>query len=190
MKRLYRLYEASPAAAFAEIEEDLAQLEKRLATISEAAAALHGLVESTLRTISTPAVAVPAPTRWTFDVRLPNLYFDNVYDPELTETGAKMWVRRSGLLRTRLALPRVVQYDFSISVVDFAVPEWRQTFRLSVDGRVYPWLSVESGIFSTIILEAPEADALEFELSVASDVLPADDVSFSFSGIEIRRRLN
>jgi hypothetical protein len=37
MNRLYRLYEASPEAAFAELDQDLAQLEKRLTAISETA---------------------------------------------------------------------------------------------------------------------------------------------------------
>jgi hypothetical protein len=130
----------------------------------------------------------PAPARWTYDVRLPNLYFDNVYEPELTEEGAKMWVRRSGRLRARLDLPRNVQYLFCISVVDFAVPEARESFRIAVDGRVYPWLAVDTNVFSTIILEAPEAQALEFEISLDSDLLPAEDISFSFNRIDIKRR--
>jgi hypothetical protein len=188
MNQLYRLYEASPEAAFAELDQNLAQLEKRLTMISETADGLHRVFESALRAVSQPAMLLPAPARWTYDVRLPNLYFDDVYEPELTEEGAKMWVRRSARLRARLGLPRNVQYDFRISIVDFAVPDGRDSFRIAVDGRIYPWLSTDANVFSTIILEAPGTDGLEFELSLDTDLMPAEDVSFSFSRIDVNRR--
>lgn len=189
MSRLYRLYEASPEAAFAKLEEDLAQLRARLAAVAENAEALRDCLDTALKGLTTPAMIAPAPTRWTYDARLPNPYFDNVFDAEITAGEFKRWVRRSGSLKTRLALPREVQYDFSITVANFAVRECRATLRLIVDGREYPWLSVTENVFSTIILENPEAHGLEFEVCVDTALLPQDrDVSFSFSGIEIVRR--
>jgi hypothetical protein len=98
-------------------------------------------------------------------------------------------VCRSGVLKTRLNLPRNVQYDFSISVVNFATPEFRESIRLMIDGKAYPWLSTENRIYSTIVLEDLHAEGLEFEVSVETELLPEDkDVSFSFSRIDIVRR--
>jgi hypothetical protein len=189
MNRLYRLYEASPEAALAEIEETVAQLGARLTAVSEAADSLRGLFDSTLQTLTTPAAQVPAPTRWTYDVRLPNVYFDDLFEPEFAPEGAKRWVRRSGLLRTRLGLPRNVQYDFSVRVVNFVVPETRPSFRLSVDDKEYPWLSVDDNLFSTVILEDPKEDGLEFEISIDSSQIPEEkNTSFSFSFIDIVKR--
>lgn len=189
MDRLFRLYEASPAAAFAELENDLDRLQTRLAAMSVQAEALRDTFENALKALTERVVASPAPTRWTYDARLPNLYFDNVFEPEITPEAAKRWVRRLGSLTTRLALPRSVQYDFSVAIVNFAAPECRASFRLAVDGEVYPWLSQDGNLFSTVILEDPQADGLAFQLLVDTDVLPEDrDVSFSFSTIDIVRR--
>jgi len=189
MNRIYRLFEASPEAAFAELDDNLTQLSARLAAVSEVADALHHSFEMALKTLTATAVTVPAPTRWTYDARLPNRYFDGVFAPEITPDVAKRWVRRAGSLKTRLALPRNVQYDFSIGVADFVVPECQATLRLAVDGNTYPWLSVEGNVFSTIIPEDLQAQDLEFEVSVDPELVPHDkDVSFSFSCIDIVRR--
>ena len=189
MDRLFRLYEASPEAAFGELEQDLDQLKTRLADVSAQAEALRDTFEKALKALTERVVTTPSPTRWTYDARLPNQYFDNVFEPEITPEAAKRWVRRSGSLTTRLALPRDVQYDFSVVIANFAAPECRATFRLAVDGTVYPWLAQDGNVFSTVILEDPRADGLAFQLSVDTDALPQDrDVSFSFSTIDIVRR--
>src|SRR5579862_7680149 len=166
MDRLFRLYEASPEAAFVELGNDLERLKAQLAAATAQAGALREVFEKALQALTEQVVVAPAPTRWTYDARLPNQYFDNVFEPEVTPEAAKRWVRRSGSLATRLALPRDVQYDFTVAVVNFAVPGCRASFHLAVDGKVYPWLSQEGNVFSTVILEDPQADGLAFQLAV------------------------
>jgi hypothetical protein len=189
MNRLYRLYEASPEAAFTEIEDEVAELKVRLAAFSEMTDGLNRSLESALKTLVTRITIQPPPTCWSYDARLPNPYFDNLFEPEVGPDVTKRWVRSSGVLKTRLNLPRNVQYDFSISVVNFATPEFRESIRLMIDGKAYPWLSTENRIYSTIVLEDLHAEGLEFEVSVETELLPEDkDVSFSFSRIDIVRR--
>jgi hypothetical protein len=141
-----------------------------------------------VKTLATRAVAEPAATSWTYDVRLPNLYFKDVFEPEIGPGFAKRWVSGSGILKANLRLPRNVQYDFSIQVLDFALPEYEETFYIQVDGRRYSWLKKSNREFHTIILENPTATELDFELGVrVSPEIAEKNVSFSFSEIQIRK---
>lgn len=131
----------------------------------------------------------PAPTKWMYDVRLPNIYFSDVFNFEVADGRAKRWVGRSGSIGTKLLLPRNCQYDFTFHAADFVTPEARDTLKLSINGEPYSWLDKTDSAFHTMVLESTEAVDLEFVLAVdPAHLLESKDVSFSFSQILIERR--
>jgi hypothetical protein len=183
-----RLFRASPEGFFSALDVKLKELK---AQIDEIRAQLEGVTEIADSFIySAPARRdeSPAPTRWTFEARLPNIYFDDVFEAE-TVVEPKRWVGMSGRLAWTLRLPRAVQYDFAVQCVNFGSNEMRDTFRLHVNGTKYPWLEIEGEWHRTIILEAKDEAELEFELSVdPATRAPGVDVTFSFARIDIIRR--
>ncbi|PHK93203.1 hypothetical protein CR162_19860 [Pseudoroseomonas rhizosphaerae] len=128
-------------------------------------------------------------TRWSYDARLPNLYFPEAYEPEFSKEQVKRWVNQDGRIRGSLAIDRNVQYDFVIEIVSFITDAARQSFSLKVNGQTYNWLSVAQDRFWTIVLEDPQASTLDFELSIDPAArAEGESVSFAFSHIDIRQR--
>jgi hypothetical protein len=188
MSGLYQLYDASPEECFKELGDTLDTLKTQIAELAQRSELLENLFDGVVKSLAMRPVGEPPATSWTYDVRLPNLYFKDVFEPEIGPGFAKRWVSGVGILRANLRLPRNVQYDFSIQVVDFPLPEYEETFYIQVDGRRYNWLKTESRKFETLILEDPTATELDFELGVIVNPQIAEkDVSFSFSEIQIRK---
>ncbi len=190
MNALYKLYDASPEECFKELGDTIGALRSQVAELAQRNELLENLFDGVIKTLATRAVADPPATGWTYDVRLPNVYFKDVFEPEIGPDFAKRWVSGSGIIKANLRLPRNVQYDFSIQVQDFALPEYEEMFYIQVDGRRYNWLKKQNRKFQTIILEDPAAADLNFELGVIAnpDVIEKN-VTFSFSEIEIRKHL-
>ena len=188
MSGLYQLYDASPEECFKELGDTIDGLKAQVAELVRRSELLENLFDGVVKSLATRPVAAPPPTSWTYDVRLPNLYFKDVFEPEIGPGFAKRWVSGTGILKTSLRLPRNVQYDFAIQVVDFPLPEYEETFYIQVDGRRYNWLKTENRKFQTIILEDPSATELDFEVGVIVSPQTAEkNVSFSFSEIQIRK---
>jgi hypothetical protein len=188
MNRLYQLYDASPEECFKELTESIDTLKVQMAEFTRRSEALEGMFEGVIKGLATRTIAEVPATSWIYDVRLPNLYFSDVYEPEIGPNFAKRWVGASGVLKASLRLPRNVQYDFSIQVLDFVLPEYEETFYLQVDGHRYDWLNRENRRFDTIILEDPNAGELTFEIGVHADPQHNEkNVSFSFSEIQLRK---
>jgi hypothetical protein len=190
MTGLYQLYDASPEECFKELGDTLDTLKAQVAELAHRSELLENLFDGVVKNLATRPVAEVPATSWTYDVRLPNLYFKDVFEPEIGPGFAKRWVSGNGILRANLRLPRNVQYDFSIKVVDFPLPEYEETFYIQADGRRYNWLKAENRKFETIILEDPTAMDLEFEVGViVSPAIGERNISFSFSEIQIRKHL-
>jgi hypothetical protein len=188
MTGFYQLYDASPEECFKELGDTIDTLKAQVAELAQRNELLENLFDGVVKTLATRSVAEVPATSWTYDVRLPNLYFKDVYEPEIGPGFVKRWVSGVGILKANLRLPRNVQYDFSIQVVDFPLPEYEETFYIQVDGRRYNWLKTENRKFETIILEDPAATDLEFELGVTvNPAIEEGNVSFSFSEIQIRK---
>jgi len=147
------------------------------------------LSDSLITEVTPRGTQSPPPTKWLYDVRLPNIFFDDVFNVEIFEAGAKRWVGRSGSIGAKLALPRNCQYDFTFHAVDFISPEVRETLTLSINGETYSWLDETGSVFRTVVLESADAAHLEFTLAVdPASLAESDTVSFSFSQILIERR--
>ena len=188
MNQLYQLYDVSPEECFRELGDTIDELKAQVAELGQRSELLENLFDSVVKSLATHPIAESPAAGWTYDVRLPNLYFQDVFEPEIGPGFAKRWVSGAGVLRAKLRLPRNVQYEFAVQVVDFLVPEYEQTFYMQVDGRRYNWLKSANRKFQTIILEDPSAADLDFELGViVSPQIAEKNVSFSFSEIEIRK---
>jgi len=192
MNNLHRLYQASPEEFCAELDASLAKIQRveaRLADCLSRVEAMAQLHEEFLRTSLSRHLTEPARS-WTYDARLPNRHFgESVLAPEKDANGFNRWVRRDHRLTAALALPRAIQYHFSILVADFVSSEAEASFSLTVDGKPYPWMSTEGRLFKTVILEDPAASSLEFELFVDPNAVPdGKDVSFAFRCIHVSRR--
>jgi hypothetical protein len=193
MTDLHRLYQASPEEFYAELDKALLTIQQIDARLSESSARVEAMVllyEEFLRNSLSRHLITEAATSWTYHACLPNRYFkESVCMPEKYGNGYKRWVRNDARLCARIVLPRAVQYNFTISVVDFISPEAEKSFTLKVDGTEYPWMSADRRVFKTVILEEPASPFLDFEIFIDPRTVPdGRDVSFSFTSIDLTRR--
>jgi hypothetical protein len=193
MSNLHLLYQASPEEFCAELDNALSkmrQIDARLSECSTRIEAMALLQEEFLKTSLSRQLVSDAPRSWTYDACLPNRYFkDSVLGPERDANGFKRWVRSDARLSARIAVPRIFQYNFSISVADFVSPGAEESFTLKVDGKQYPWMSADGRLFKTVILDDPASAAIDFELFVDPRAVPdGKEVAFSFRSINLIRR--
>jgi len=183
-----RLFRASPEGFFATLDVKLKELESQVAEVQAQLKGIADIADAFIHDLPVRIGAAPAPTNWTYQALLPNVYFDDVFEPEANPQ-PKRWVGISGRLAWTLRLPRIAQYDFAVQCIDFTSEAMRATFRLQVNGTVYPWLEAADGLHRTIILDAPDEADLSLELSIDPATRPPEtDVTFSFARIDIQRR--
>lgn len=185
---LRNTFQASQEEFFTCLEAKLSALDRRMRECEAQVDALATVSDN----LAVHALALsnrgPAPTAWSYDARLPNVYFAGVFEPEASGGSFKRWVGASACLAGRLMLDRRFQYRCEVEIVDFITPEAEASFRLVVGDRPWVWLSTAGRIFSTIITEAPDEIALDFTLEVPSANLQDDkDVSFSFRRLSFSR---
>jgi hypothetical protein len=189
MQRSSELFQIAPDEFFAGIDRDFAEIRATLAEVAQRAEAVGELCEAVVRTRAAPPAAGAPASRWTFDARLPNFLFADVFEPEPLTDGAKRWVGGSGRIAAALRLPRHVQYDFAIQVEEFASEAAARSFWLRINGVQYPWLDHAGKRYTSIVLDDADADGLNFEIGVDPASLPdTADVSFSFRSIDVSRR--
>ena len=188
MSSLHTLFQASPDEFFTVLDGRFSAIDARMQECEAQLDAIASLSDSLAARSLALASRGPAPTARLYDVRMPNVYFPGVFEPEADAKGAKRWVGASGRIEGKLLLDRRFQYRFEVDVVDFVSAEAASSFQLSVDGRVWPWLSFDESLFSTIVAEAPHDASFDFALEVTPESRPVDrDVSFSFRRIAISR---
>jgi anti-sigma factor RsiW len=188
MTTLHTLFQASQDEFFAVLDARFSAIDARMQECEAQLDAVASLSDSLAARSLALASRGPAPTAWLYDVRMPNVYFPGVFEPEADDKGAKRWVGASGRIEGKLLLDRRFQYRFEVEVVDFVSSEAAASFQLSVDGRAWPWLSADGLHFSTVVAEAPNDASFDFALEVATESRPADrDVTFSFRRIAVSR---
>ena len=188
MENLRNTFLASQDEFFDVVERRFGDLENRMrdceALVESLARASDHLAQ---RAILLSQRAEP-PVAWTFDARMPNLYFSGLYEVETKGGMAKRWVGPSCQFGGRLLLDRRYQYLVEVKVVDFITPEAEASFCLVVDGHKRPWHSASDRLFTTLVAEAPDETALDFRLEIDPQGKPEDsDVSFSFQRVSFRR---
>jgi hypothetical protein len=186
--KLHALFLASEEAFFAALESRLSELTTRLRDVEDLLDAQRSLnVDLSLRALALTQRGA-APTAWVYDARMPNLIFEDVFEPEVGPEGTKRWVGTSGRLSGTLLLDRRHQYTFEVNVSEFVTSAAEESFRLTVNGTTWPWLSTKARLFSTIISEAPNESSLDFSLEIRDEFRPADrDVSFAFRRLSVVR---
>lgn len=185
MKDPQSLFNASPEAFFEELGAQFRGLDARIDRLSARLDSLADVMESHL-TSGIPASRAASQRRdWSYDVRMPNIYFSNVFDLETGPNYVKRWVNGSGALTGRLALPRDVPLAFEILVCDFATVQAGISFALQVDGRALRWEEPGPRLFRAVVPPDPTARGLAFSLGVDPKACDGKDVSFSFSSISV-----
>lgn len=188
MQDLWALYNASPRAFFTALDARFKDLDDRIENIRTQVAGISDLADAFIRRLPQHLAPAAAPTQWTYRAELPNLYFDDVFEPEMKALPLR-WVGKTGRLTWTLRLPRIAQYDFSVQCVDFSSEDMRSSLCLKVGGTRYPWVNTENNLFETIILENDEEGDMVLELGVnPGTVVTQNDVTFSFSRIDVCRR--
>jgi hypothetical protein len=186
MKDPQALFNASPEAFFEELGNRFRDLDARLDRLGERVDRLAEVIESHLTTGLPIARAAAERRDWAYDVRMPNIYFDNVFDLETGTNYVKRWVNASGRIAGTLALPRDTAFAFEVIVCDFVSPEAGRSFSLSVDNARIAWEEAGPKLFRAIVPPAPAARGLAFSLGVDPALCPPDkDVSFSFASISV-----
>ncbi|MBK8211957.1 MAG: hypothetical protein IPK78_20470 [Rhodospirillales bacterium] len=180
-----QLFLASEDAFFTSLECRIAELEGRLfeceGQIENYAAICERLSAHALAAMTRG----PAPTAWSYDVRMPNIYFDDVFDIEWSDGDAKRWVGAGNALKGQLLLDRRHQYRVNVEIVNFVSAEAESSFSISVGNTDLPWLEMSERIYSTIIPEAANESILAFRIGVSNESRSAEkDVSFSFRKLE------
>jgi hypothetical protein len=189
LQRSLEAFQLSPEEYFAGTDRAFAELQAGLGRVVARVDALADLCAEMAR-IRLPLLASPPPTRWSYDARLPNFVFADVFEPEaVADGGFKRWVNASGRLAATLRLPRHVQYDLAIQIEEFCCEAAAQSFYLRIDGVQYPWLAHAGRRYTSLVLEDPDAETLGFEIGVAPESMPAGgDTTFSFRSIDVVRR--
>jgi hypothetical protein len=189
MQRSLETFQISPEEYFAGTDRAFAELRTNLGHVTARTDALADLCAEFAR-MRLPLLATVPATRWSYDARLPNFMFADVFEPEaLPDGGFKRWVNASGRLATRLRLPRHVQYDLAIQIEEFCSEAAARSFYLRIDGVQYPWLGHEGRRYTSLILEDLDADIIDLEIGVAPETMPdGGDTTFSFRSIDVVRR--
>jgi hypothetical protein len=187
MSHRFKPHDSSEEEYFTALSNTLEELGQRVAGLDQRQLALADQLDHALKAVACSASARSSVAGWSYDSRDVNLYFNDVYAPDPADNPRGRWVGTSGVLTTRLGLPRTMQYDFLVRGVEFALPEYQDGFHLRVDNRRYAWLTTGEGWYQTLILENRDAAELTFELIVEIKPEAKNDVTFSFSAIEIRK---
>ena len=185
MKDPHALFNASPEAFFEELGVRFRALDARLDRLGAHLDQLAEVIESHLAS-GIPASRAAAERRdWSYDVRMPNIYFENVFDLETGPNYVKRWVNGTGRITGRLALPRDLPLAFEALVCDFATGEAGRDFSLTVDGRIVPWTEPGPRLFRAVIPADAGARGLSFTLGVDPANCGGKDVSFSFASLSV-----
>lgn len=185
MKDPQALFNASPEAFFEELGARFRDLDARIDRLASRLDGLASVLESHL-TVGIPVSRAAAERRdWSYDVRMPNIYFENVFDLETGPNYVKRWVNGGGSISGRLALPRDVPLAFEVMICDFVAPEIEAAFALSVDGRAIRWQEAGPRLFRALVPPDTMARGLAFVLGVDRNLCEGKDVSFSFSSISV-----
>ncbi len=189
MQRSLETFQIAPEEYFAGTDRAFAEIRASLSTVTARTDALADLCSEFAR-MRLPLLASAPATRWSYDVRLPNFVFADVFEPEAIEGGGfKRWVNASGRLATRLRLPRHVQYDIAIQIEEFCCEAAARSFYLRIDGMQYPWLENANRRYTSLIQEDLDAEVMELEIGIAPETIPSgNDTAFSFRGIDVVRR--
>lgn len=185
MKDPQSLFKASPEAFFEELGAQFRSLDARIDRLAARLDSLAEVMESHLSSGIPVSRAAGKRSDWSYDVRMPNIYFDNVFDLETGPNYVKRWVNGSGRLAGTLALPRDVPLAFEILVCDFATAQAGLGFALTVDGRALRWAEPGPRLFRAIVPPDPSVRGLAFSLGVDPAHCGGKDVSFSFSSITV-----
>ncbi len=212
MQRSMERFENSPERYFSDLDTTFANLRSAGAALAKRLDALTAFCDELAVTRVTAEAAGPLPQRWTYDARLPNHVFDDVFEAEPVPLGAKRWVGGSGRIAATLRLPRTLQYDITVHIEDFVSDAAAQSFYLRIDGVQYPWLDHAGKRYASLILAEPPAPAippvppalvpsapvllqsaalstLAFEIGIDRATIPIDrDVAFSFRLIDVAAR--
>lgn len=194
MQRSLERFQLAPDDFFAGVDRGFADLRATVGGLANHIDAQAELIAELSRTRMLPPPPPAAVARWSYDARLPNFLFVDVFEPELlpdgaTPGGAKRWVGRAARIAARLRLPRNAQYDIGIEIDGFVSPAAAQSFYLRINGIQYPWLSHQDGRYASLVQEDAEADDLAFEIGIDPATIPAgQDVSFAFRAIDVRQR--
>ena len=185
MKDPHALFNASPEAFFEELGARFRAIDTRLDRLAGRVERLAEVIESHLATGIAASRAASERREWSYDVRMPNIYFDNVFDVEAGPNWVKRWVNATGRIAGRLALPRDIPLVFEVLVCDFATPDAGADFSLAVDGRPIGWMEPGPRLFRAVIPPDAGAQGLAFSLGVDPATCGGRDVSFSFSSISV-----
>lgn len=185
MKDPQSLFNASPEAFFEELGAQFRSLDARLERMAARLDSLADVMESHLSSSIPVSRAGGQRSHWSYDVRLPNIYFGNVFDLETGPNYVKRWVNGSGKLAGTLALSRDVPLAFEILICDFATARAGLSFALTVDGRVLRWAEPGPRLFRAIVPPDPSVRGLAFSVDVDPAHCGGKDVSFSFSSITV-----
>lgn len=189
MQRSLERYQLAPDDFFAGVDRGFADLRATMGSLAGHIDAQADMIAELSRTrmLRPPPPAEVA--RWSYDARLPNFLFADVFEPEAAPEGAKRWVGRAGRIAARLRLPRNAQYDLAIDIESFVCPEAAQSFYLRINDARYPWLSHQDGRYASLVMEDAEACDLAFEIGIDPATIPAgQSVSFAFRTIDVRQR--
>lgn len=186
MKDPQALFNASPEAFFEELGNRFKALDTRIDRLSERMDRLADVIETHLTT-GIPVVRAASERRdWSYDVRMPNIYFDNVYDLETGPNMVKRWVNGTGRINGRLALPRDLPLAFEILISDFVTDEARRSFSLMVDNLRVGWEESGPKLYRAIVPPSASARGLAFTLGVDPAACGSQpEVSFAFSSISV-----
>lgn len=189
MQRSLERFQLAPDDFFAGVDRGFADLRATVGGLANHIDAQAELIAELSRVRMLPPPPPADLARWSYDARLPNFLFVDVFEPEMLPDGAKRWVGRVARIAARLRLPRNAQYDLGIDIDGFVSPAAAQSFYLRINGVQYPWLSHQDSRYASLVLEDAEADDLAFEIGIDPATIPAgQDVSFAFRAIDVRQR--
>ncbi len=188
MQRSLERFQLAPDDFFTGVDRGFADLRAAVGEIAGHVDAQAELIADLTRIRMMPAQAAQM-SRWSYDARLPNQLFADVFEPEGVPDGAKRWVGLTARIAGRLRLPRNAQYDLVIDIDAFVSPEAARSFYLRIDGVQYPWLSQHDRRYASLVLEDDGAADLAFEIGVdPATIPPGRDVSFAFRAIDVKQR--
>jgi hypothetical protein len=176
--------EASQGAQL--LQTRLAEIEKAQESISARVDAFAVAIDQAIKSSLRAARSSQALRTWTFDARMPNTAFQQVGLPERDAAGTWFrWVTRSHELSGELDLPRGTQYRLSIVVTAFPSTDAEESFAIRADGLSLPWLTVEGGVYTTVI---PTASREKLALAIGVNPFTAQEAggrAFAFSRLEL-----